>query len=97
MLNLDFFGIILADSNDLVVIPMTLLFNPSTTRMPFEIQIPDNSLSEMQKQFNISLDRIETTSGVGALVTSGEPITIIVYDNDRKYNLISVTIFTYYN
>ena len=71
---------------------MTLLFNPSTMRMPLDIQIFDNSLSEMQKQFNISLDRIETTSGVGALVTSGEPITIIVYDNDCKYNLFPVII-----
>ena len=66
---------------------MTLLFDPSTTQMPLDINIPDNSLSEMQKQFNITMDRIETTSGVGALVTSGEPITIIVYDNDCKYNL----------
>ena len=65
---------------------MTLLFDPSTTQMPLDINIPDNSLSEMQKQFNISLNQIETTSGVGALVTSGEPITIIVYDNDCKYN-----------
>ena len=56
------------------------------------IEIRDDSLSEGRKEFNISINRIEPVNynipGIRTTV-QGDPIKIIAYDNDCKYNIIT--------
>ena len=53
------------------------------------IKILNNSLSEGTKEFNISIGGIEAV-GVPGVRTNvlGNPVKIIVYDNDCKYSYI---------
>ena len=50
------------------------------------IEIVNNSISEGTKEFSISIGGIEAI-GVPGVQTSilGDPVNIIVYDNDCKY------------
>ena len=55
------------------------------------IEIVNNSLSEGTKEFNISIGGIKAV-GVPGVPTNvlGNPVKIIVYDNDCKYSTVSI-------
>ena len=74
------------DVTDLTVSEI-FLFDPSTYEMDISIEIPDNSVSsEKRKEFNISIANIEAINSTGRALTAveGEPLKVIVYDNDCK-------------
>lgn len=73
-------------SNDFVV-TSPLKFDPTTTRMNVGVDIMEDSISETRKEFNISIDRIMVIGAQEATnlaTATGEPVTIIAYDNDSK-------------
>ena len=74
------------DVTDLTVSEI-FLFDPSTYEMDISIEISDNSVSsEKRKEFNISIANIEAINSTGRALTAveGEPLKVIVFDNDCK-------------
>ena len=74
----------LIGSND-VVFTSFFIFDPFTTQKNVVVEISEHTMYETRKEFSISIDRIIIIGApdVTNLATrTGEPVTIIVYDND---------------
>ena len=66
----------------------TIIFDPFTSQLGVSVEVPNNFVSERRKEFNIST-RVEAINSTGALTAvEGQPVRIIVYDNDCKYIIL---------
>ena len=66
----------------------TVIFDPFTSQLGVSVEVTNNSVSERRKEFNISI-RVEAINSTGALIAvEGQPVRIIVYDNDCKYIIL---------
>ena len=63
-----------------VVISSSLIFDPSTTEKDVVAKVTEDTLSEKQREFNISIGRIMVVGAPSAeLATSvGGPVTVLV-------------------
>ena len=71
-----------------VVITNSLIFDPSTTEKDVEVEVIEDTMSEKRREFNISIGRIMVVGAPSAKLANsvGEPVSILVYDNDCKYS-----------
>ena len=69
-----------------IVIPRSLIFDPSTTERNVEVETLDDTTSEQRREFNISINGTMVAGAPSAnLATAvGGPVAILVYDNDCK-------------
>lgn len=78
----------LTGSSDIIVTDV-ISFNPSQSKMTIQVEVPENALHEMQaKVFTVSLAAIRAVNARidEAMISTGDPVKITVYDNDCKYN-----------
>lgn len=78
----------MTSSSDIIVTDV-IRFNPSQSKMAIQVEVPDNALPEMQaKEFTVSLAAIRAVDvGIDeAMISTGDPVKVIVYDNDCKYS-----------
>ena len=70
-----------------VVIPHSLIFDPSITERNVEVEITEDTVPEQRRELNISINgAMATGAPIANLATAvGEPVIILVYDNDCKY------------
>ena len=68
-----------------VVIPKSLIFDPSTTRKAVDIVTMDDTTPGDRIEFNISIGSVVAIEASGATSLAsvlGGPVKIVIYDND---------------